>query len=235
MNRVLTSKDVELEFERIYKCAKSPQVRGKLEKVHSKLKMLNSAGIKPTITVLVKHLIQDGVKISGRAFYNQREDGNLYRKLYDAWAEHGAVPKKILGPVSKGDTLSSTASIIEPDDLTKISDQVLRYRVSIMLGELKGLRQQVNILRHAATATQVIPATDRSIEGVEAQQLLLGEYDIELLEDLLGNQLNFDFNEVGALTAKSSIKRGTTLSKPGLKEAVEKILKSYEMPLLGGD
>lgn len=229
---ILTVKDVELKFEGLTESAKTSQVRDKLGQVHAMLKALYSKGIKPSIAVLVKHLGQDGVKISDRAFYNKRKDGNLYRQLFDAWEELGAAPKEITIAASKGDV---PACIIESADLEKIDDQVLRYRVSILLGELKGLRQQVDILRHAASLTSVMPNADRIIDGMAAQQLMLDDYDLELLEDMLSNYHSLGFSDAGALTATSSIKRGTSLSKPGLKDVVEKVLKSYEMPLLGGD
>ena len=122
---------------------------------------------------------------------------------------------------------------VEDNDLAKIEDLTLRHKFALLLGEVKGLRNQVNTLREVRTNPVLTLSKPLAEIGYdESMDLTLDEYDIELLADLLktSNSSNIGFSDHGELIALKVIKRDEVLSSPGLKDVIEKILMLHTPP-----
>jgi hypothetical protein len=111
---------------------------------------------------------------------------------------------------------------------------VVRHRIALMIGELTSLRNQLNMLRQIKNLPPVSSVT--KVEqggGLSLQQSFLNEYEVEIIDSFLNkSSINrVDFDENGTLIASNMIKRGDTLSQPGLKEVLQKVVKS-QRPML---
>lgn len=218
--------------------SKSKAATEKLTRINAVCKRIVDNGASPSISNVVKHLNQEGVKISKRSVYNNREGGNPYRELIDAWAARATsqfTHKATMKPVPSEVEIDS--DILDHSDLAKITEPVLRYRITLLLGEVKGLRNQLNIARSIENLPMLQPNAETTLlENNAVNSILLNHYEIEILGVLLSGTHSLNFNQEGALVSTSSIKRGALLSNPGLEDALKKIIKSYTHPaaIIGG-
>jgi len=212
--------------------SKSKTSSDKLEKINTVCKGLIDNGASPSISNVVKHLNQEGVKISTRSIYNKREGGNPYRTLIDAWIECSTsmfTQKKIKTkqPIEN----EFDFGIIDENDLSKISDPALRYRIMILVGEVKGLKSQLNIAREIENLPILkSDSPTKMIDSDTSESIMLNPYEVDIISSLLSGTHSLEYSQDGALSAKTSIKRGEMLSSPGLKDALKKIIKSYTHP-----
>jgi hypothetical protein len=206
----------------------------KLSKLNDICKSIVNKGAVPTIQGVVKIMNEEGFVISARTIYNVRENGNAYRELLDGWIKYAAALKsKSSKPAAKKDYQPQN-DILQDSDLVKIGDLVVRHRIALMIGELTSLRNQLNMLRQIKNLPPVSSVT--KVEqggGLSLQQSFLNEYEVEIIDSFLNkSSINrVDFDENGTLIASNMIKRGDTLSQPGLKEVLQKVVKS-QRPML---
>jgi len=209
--------------DRLAESAKSQATRTKIMAISKVCEDLVEKSVTPTIALVVKYLAQDAIKMSEQTIYNKREGGNPYREAIDAWLDYHS-NKSIEKKVKTGH--HSNEQILHENELSKIEDPVLRYKVSILLGEMKGLRNQLNIAREVNNLP-TIEALSSSSQSTEKQSHLaigLDEYDQEVIENLIKGSSNTKFDSEGALMASFPIKKGEKISSPGLKEALEKLI-----------
>ena len=219
-------------FDNLVSLSKSKVSTAKLTRINSVCKGLVDKGVSPSIPNVVKLLNQEGVKISARSIYNKREDGNPYRLLIDAWIECSTshfIEKDI--KTTSVTEYDIDSDILDHTDLSKITDPVLRYRITLLFGEVKGLKSQLNIARELENLPMLQPISPtKQIDGVKSESLMLNPYEIDILSALISGTHNLEYSTEGALSAKTSIKRGEILSNPGLKDALKKIIKSCTHP-----
>ena len=149
--------------------------------------------------------------------------------LIDAWIEHSTIANAV--NISNKDLKGTIPeSFVEESDLAKIEDATLKHKMTLLYGEVKGLRNQNNTLREVRNNPKLSlskPLAELSYE--ESMEITLDEDDIEALRDFLkvSNSSDVGFNEDGELIAKNVIKRDEILSEKGLKETIEKIINLH--------
>lgn len=217
--------------------AKTAGTKQMLTNIHETSQKITSSGGTVSPSAIITILSSKGIIISPRTlYYNKKEnDGkitNLYRLLVDAWIEHSTTVNAV-NLSSKDLKATIPESFIEDSDLAKIEDLTLRHKMALLLGEVKGLRNQNNTLRELRsnpTLSLSKPLAELSYE--ESMELTLDEFDIEVLRDFLkvSNSSDVGFNKDGELIAKNVIKRDEILSNPGLKDTIEKIINLHTPP-----
>ena len=188
---------------------------------------LVNQGIVPSITLVVTHLKYKAINISKQTIYNKRSGENPYRQIYDAWIDYShTLPVKIN---SSPGISSGSKGIIDDSDLDSIKDPVLRHRVAILLGEVKGLRNQLNMARQVAQLPSIDLMKLPSPNSANPVIPTLTTYELEIISEFCNNKLDLDFDEHGTLKARSSIRKSTKLSSPGLKQALQKIVSQLHI------
>ena len=179
------------------------------------------------ITLVVKYMVENGYKMSQQSIYNKQEGGNPYRMLFDLWSEYDLLKSASFNPVVK--TKQNEESFFDDDDLKLIEDPALRYRISLMFGEIKGLRKQNDLLKKVKEMSVIQSVPEYMIESKGALDVVLNDYEIEILKVFVSSGSNVSFNEDGALIANLPIRKGQSLSNQGLKDALVKVLHSYRV------
>ena len=135
--------------------------------------------------------------------------------------------------------------VLSEAEMREIEDHQVRYKVQLLIGRVRNLETQLNHVRAIGNLPMLPTAGEMkssSLEGSELITLPKGDRDSKLdeeeqksLEDFLSERSmlrrKIAFDENGALTAThlASPKRSTTfISKPFLKSALSKVLRSHE-------
>lgn len=209
--------------------AKTEQTKQKLLSINKVCETIKSNHGIISIKSVVSMLNSNGVKISQRSIYNKRGGDNVYRKLIDAWvadSESSLQAKKSpIAPLVEADLLSEA-------ELLEIGDQVLRYRVLMLLQELKSLRSQIGMIRNIRelpeVSLQAMNNTDISNDPVldsKAKESKLQEDSISsIFKRPYSNLITFD--DEGTLTANRPLRKGEKLSYPGLEDALKRVVES---------
>lgn len=178
------------------------------------------------ITLVVKWMTENGHKISNQSIYNKQEGRNSYRILFDLWSEYDILKRSCSMPVVREQ--NSFGDFIDDKDLRLIEDPALRYRVSLMFGELKGLRKQNDLLKQVKNMSVIQSVPEHLIEQKSASEFILDDFEVEILREFVCSRSEVGFSEDGALIANLPIRKGKLLSNQGLKEALTKVLNSYQ-------
>ena len=179
------------------------------------------------ITLVVKYMTENGLKMSQQSIYNKQEGGNPYRILFDLWSEYDTLKRSSSKPVIKES--ESFDDFIDDDDLKLIEDPALRYRISLMYGELKGLKKQNDLMRQVKDMSLIQSVPEYLIESKSTSDFMLDDYEIEILKEFVSSSSDIGFSDDGALKANLPIRKGKSLSNQGLKEALIKVLNSYQV------
>lgn len=177
------------------------------------------------ITLVVKYMIENGHKMSQQSVYNKQEGSNPYRVIFDLWSEYDNIKRSNIKPTIREQT--SSDDFIGDDDLKLIDDPALRYRISLMFGELKGLKNQNNLLKQVKEMSVIQSVPEYLIESKLSSEIMLDNYEIEILKEFINSKSSISFDDDGALVANLPIGKGKVLSNQGLKNALTKVLKSY--------
>lgn len=177
------------------------------------------------IKLVVQYMNETGYKMSSQSIYNKQKGENPYRILFDLWFEYDTLKRSALKPTIK--VQSSFDHIIDDEDLRLIDDPVLRYQISLMYGQLKGLKKQNDLMKQVQEMNIVHSVPEHLIESRSASSYLLNDYEIEILKEFVSSGSDLVFNDEGALIANLPIRKGKLLSNQGLKEALSKVLRSY--------
>lgn len=230
MSYSISRQKVDGVYADLQKGAKTASVRTKLSKVHNACEKI-SANAVVSVASVIRYIAEDGVKLTKRTVYNDRAGGNPYKILIEAWITYS----EIIHSNKKGKPAKSTPetslSFIDEEDLVKIPDVSLRHKFSLMYGELKSLRNQVNILKDVGSlpilTQQQIPTNslDEDLLPHPKRPSNLNNYDRDVIKDFLKPTLtSLGFDEDGALISQSAIKRNEILSMEGFKDILERIL-----------
>ncbi len=230
MSNNVSRQKVDNVYAELQQNSKSASVRTKLSKVHNACEKI-SANAVVSVASVIRYISEDGVRLTKRTVYNDRAGGNPYKKLIEAWIAHSELThsNKKVKP-SKINTETSL-SLIDEEDLVKIPDLSLRHKFSLMYGELKSLRNQVNILKDVGSlpilSQKQISHTSSDNEFLPSSKgrINLTDYERDVIEDFLNSTLtSLDFDDDGALVSRSVIKRNETLSMEGLRDILVKVL-----------
>jgi hypothetical protein len=217
--------------------AKTPTTEQMLTNIHETSQKITSSGGIVSPTAIITILSTKGIIAVPRTlYYNKKEVNgkttNAYRLLIDAWIEHSTTANAV--NLSSKDLQSTIPeSFVEDSDLVKIEDLTLRHKMALLLGEVKGLRNQVNTLREIRTnPTLSLSKPLAELNYEESMELTLDETDIEVLRDFLkvSTSSHVGFSEQGELIALKAIKRDERLSHTGLKDILEVIINLHTPP-----
>lgn len=215
--------DVERKYEEISNRASSAQVKSKLKQIHETLRKLSSNGSNPSISVLVRLMNNKGLNISSRSFYNSRLNGNLYRELYDIWSTFWFTQSKdnINGSNLENNRVKSIN--LHFADLEKISDTNLRYQIIQMLVDFKKVNRELDILKNEIVNSPISNPSHQFFNN----SMPLTSRDIEAINNFVQRKSDIAFDKNGALITNNPLRLGTTISSPGLKDALLKVLKIF--------
>lgn len=230
-NNSISKKRVDSVFSALQEKAKTASVRTKLARIHNACQKISENTV-VSVANVVRYIAEEGVKLSKRTIYNDREGGNPYKELIEEWMKHSELVHSEKKSRVKNVDTETALSLVDEEDLAKIPDIALRHKFSLMYGELRSLRNQVTILKDV----KALPSISQSQIAYEANNddLLtyqgnnkeLSDYEREVIKDFLSAKLApLAFDEDGALVSKSVIKRDETLSGEGLKEILEKLIQ----------
>lgn len=211
--------DVERKYEEISNRAESEQVKSKLKQIHETLRKLSSSGSNPSISVLVRLMNDKGLSISSRSFYNARLNGNLYRQLYNIWSSYWFTQSKDNINGTNLENNRGKSITLDFADLEKISDSNIRYQIIQMLVEFKKVNRELDILKNEIVNSPSISVFNSPVP--------ITSRDIEAISNFLQRKSDIAFDKNGALVTNNSLGRGTTISSPGLKEALVKVLEIF--------
>ncbi len=217
--------------------AKTPTTEQMLTNIHETCQKITSSGGIVSPPAIIKILSSKGIITKSRTiYYNKKpvngKTTNVYRLLIDAWIEHSTAVNTVnLSNKDLQDTVPE--SFVEDSDLVKIGDLTLRHKMALLLGEVKGLRNQVNTLKEVRSNPKLSlskPLAELSYE--ESQEVTLDEDDIGVLRDFLkvSNSSYVGFGESGELIALKAIKRDEVLSDTGFKDILEIIINLHTPP-----
>lgn len=179
-----------------------------------------------SIASVVRQMINNGYKLSKTTVYNK---GNSYQEIFNLWSDFNRTQSpKIKKP--KTDTSGDISELLGID-VSTITNSVTRYQVSLMIGQLKGYKQQLDLVTQVKPLLE-FPSSQQSVlpsmikdENVALNDENISNYEVEILTEFLKNKL-FTFDEDGKLYAASSIRQNTSLSSEGFKEAIERVIKN---------
>ncbi len=228
----ISKQRVENVYSDLQEKASSASVRTKLSKIHNACEKIAAHAI-VSIASVIRYITEDGVKLSKRTVYNDRAGGNPYKILIEEWIKYSEIIQSERKSKVKKANVETSLSLIDEEDLARITDIALRHKFSLMYGELKSLRNQVNILKDVGS----LPSLTQSklIHESSSDDLLpykkinihLSDYEKEVIESFLNPKLaSLAFDEDGSLISESLIKRDEVLSMEGFRGILEKILGS---------
>ncbi|MCF7482582.1 hypothetical protein L3V31_12675 [Vibrio sp. J1-1] len=239
---IMSNNDVEKLYEKLFENTSREQVKTNLKSIHDICEKMVGVNASPSVPAVVKALASKGIIVSERSIYNRRAGKNPYPILIDAWVKVAQGKKLGIEAVVKASTASQTDNsitvnspnaLLTEDDLLKISDPVLRYKISILYGQMTSLTKQNAAIRELRGLPAVYPdhITQMSDNKIDAKSKLnvpsqqLNSLDVEILTNLLDGQSGrFYFDTEGTLYAGRPIRTHTALSDPGLKDVLEKLL-----------
>ena len=228
MNELKSKKnEIENALEKVKSETTSSAKAARLEAFSKICGELVKKSVQLKITLVVKYMTENGLKMSEQSIYNKQKGGNPYRTLFDLWSEYDTLKRSSSKPVVR--ELASSGDFIDDDDLKLIDDPALRYRISLMYGELKGLKKQNDLMKQVKDMSVIQSVPEHLIESKSASEFVLDDYEIEILKEFVSSSSDVSFSDDGALKANLPIRKGKLLSNQGLKEALIKVLNSYQV------
>ncbi|EGR1099029.1 hypothetical protein EFU27_00830 [Vibrio cholerae] len=237
---IFSKPDVQKLYDELYEDATKANVKATLSAINKACEKMVDVNATPSVPAIVKALASQGILVSERTIYNRREGKNPYPILIDCWIK--VAQSKQLGisalveatTQNNSDTVVSSYqpnSLITEEDLMKITDPVLRYKISVLYGQMTSLTKQNLALRGLRDLPAVYPdyhskpSTTNSNVNPSLPTAQLDSLDVEILRNFLnGQNKQLYFDDEGVLYAARPIKTHTPISDPGFKEVIEKIL-----------
>lgn len=236
-NNILTTKDVTELYSSLERNITRKSVKAILNHIHQVCSKMVEVNATPSVPSVVRALASKGIMVSEQTVYNKRQGKNPYPILIDGWIRVALGKRLNLDRVIKSSTEDKpydgnqkieTTGLITDEDLLKINDPVLRYKISVLFGQVASLKKQNSVLRELRELPVIHP--EQQIPSLE-EKPQLDKYDIEILNNFSNNRgsRGLEFDETGALLAITSIRRGAILSEPGLKQAIENALNQNSL------
>lgn len=222
-------KEMDATLQELLETASSSAKSNRLKAFNKICEGLVKKSIPLKITLVVRQMEENGYKMSQQSVYNKHEDGNPYRTLFDLWSEYDEIKHTTKKITVSAKTESD--NFIDEDELGLIQDPALRYRISLMFGELKGLKKQNDLLKQVKEMNIIQSVPEYMVSSKGSSEMLLDDYEVGILKEFVLSNSNISFDDDGALISKLPIKKGQTLSNQGLKDALIKVLRSYKINL----
>ncbi len=214
--------------------AKTPTTEQMLTNIHETSQKITSSGGIVSPSAIITILSSKGIITNPRTIYYNKnkvngQTTNAYRLLIDAWIKHSTIANAV--NISNKDLKGTIPeSFVEESDLAKIEDATLKHKMTLLYGEVKGLRNQNNTLREVRNNPKLSlskPLAELSYE--ESMEVTLDEDDIKVLRDFLkvSNSSHVGFGESGELIALKAIKRDEVLSDTCFKDILEIIINLH--------
>lgn len=224
----------EALYKKLLDEAKTQKQKTKITAIYNACKTIIKNKGSISIKSVVSILNSNGVIISNRSIYNDCGGKNPYRQLVQAWSglESPITLTKLNGLVQNIKPIDSTSTLTDSEILS-IPNDVLRYRIVMLLQELKHLRQEVGFAKQIKNLPEInIYAPENS----DSVQYNLSELYFETLNNLIKNSTTnvIDFDEDGCAYAKRTIRSGDKISSPGLFDAIKFIIGNYSKNKISG-
>tara|TARA_R110000765_G_C18965636_1_gene610006 strand:- start:9332 stop:10036 length:705 start_codon:yes stop_codon:yes gene_type:complete len=232
----MSSKDplssVKTLFTKLKSECKTESTNQMLTNINEVCATIHKNGGQVSIPAIVKILNSSGITITKRTIYNKDKGIHPYPLIINAWIKISNVTD-ISGKFKDKINPESAIQIITDEEFIKIDDHALRYKISLMSGQIKGLRNQLNTIRSIKeqpllNASDSLPLLDHQTTS----NLAFNVHEIDVLKDFVktSKSKKTNFDEDDSLVATKAIIRHEVLSQPGLKEIINKIIKSYTLP-----
>lgn len=216
-------KEIDHAFSKFMSEAKSVNKKARLNRFNAICERLVSQGVQLKISLVVQYMVENGLEMSNQSIYNKQGGVNPYRSIFDLWSEYDSLRRSSKGVSVK----SQSVDIIGEEDLKLILDPALRYRVSLMFSEVRGLKKQNDLLRQVKEMNHIQSVPEHMIDKKSPESIVLNRYEIDTIRELVEKNTYISFDEDGAMKAKSPIRKEQVLSSQGLLVALKKILESY--------
>ncbi|NSY35545.1 hypothetical protein DS891_18600 [Pseudoalteromonas sp. JC28] len=177
-----------------------------------------------SVANLVRQIKNNGFKLTKRTVYN-KNNSNLYLPIYEIWSNY-KLDNEIRTKPSNTKTTNSDLDGLFNIDINEIKNPVTRYQVSIALGQLKSFKNQLDLATKINNPNALIGPEQTQLEHKEQAKIhfhRFSDYELEIIKEFLNSQF-FEFDENGKMFSASSIKKGTSLTSEGFKQALEKVL-----------
>lgn len=224
-------KEISVLVESLVAEATSDGVKKKIRAIDQVCSELIKRGAEVTVSLVVKYMVQNGYKMSSQSLYNKRGGSNPYRKIYDSWSDYSVLCQSdsanVKGYTVGASNLSGTA-LLDESELKSIDDPVLRYKLGLVISELSSLRKQNDLLRQIKNMNVIQVFSSEHLIGNESREVILDQYELDILENFVDSNTKLSFDENGCLIARRAIPAGTRVSEDSLLDALRKVLKSYK-------
>lgn len=223
---------VESRLAELIASATTEQVRAKLGNLnHVCHKLVVEAAQRLTVPTVVERY--KGLfsvpehSLAESSIRNKRDGANPYAALYGAWV---AAADIVLAPARHSRRSAGTSEILSTDDIACIADPVLRHQVGLVFAQNRSLKSQLDILKRAegAQTVRLVGADGFAGDVPSADKIALSEPEIEALKNFLDPR---QLAARGLRIAKDGVIEfadGRGLTDPGFRQALEKIVRSYE-------
>lgn len=218
-------RQAEEQLDKLLRETTSHTKKTKIKAVYETCRKIIESGATPSISLLVKHLVQNGFSISTQTLYNKQSGNNPYRQIFDLWLEISQI--KSYSKNIKIKPSGYSEEILNDADLKSIADPVLRYRISLMFGELMALKKQNDMLRDIREMPPITALVDDTHNDKHVTEEP-DSYDLDIISRLVSNGVGLGWDDTGRLIAVSPIRSGTVLSAEGLREALTKVLNKLQ-------
>lgn len=227
-----TSKALEVvaaELERLLQEATSDVIRAKLQNLNDVCQRLVVSGkqrltVPDVVAAYAARIHSPSQSLAESSIRNKRGGDNPYHKLYATWQ---SASWSIQASKRQGKPKYNIEEIISQEDVSAISDDVVRHQVSLLLAQNRSYKSQLEILKQVRGS----PVVKLVREGIGADQTVtkvfsLTEAEIEAIKDFtakskLAVRLLRSTSDGGLETTD-----GRRLADPGFMDALRKVLEN---------
>jgi len=166
-------------------------------------------------------------RLAESSIRNKRGGLNPFQQLYRAWESAAEVIVR-----SRKPSRVTINEIIGQNELSGISDPVLRHQIALLVTQNRSYKSQLDTLKQVrgAPVLQLVGGSTNSEYRPLDNDLSLNESEVEAIRDFLTGSklraLRLSRTSDGGIATSD----GRRLADPSFMEALEKILQSYERP-----
>ncbi|THK40810.1 hypothetical protein E8Q33_12225 [Methylophaga sp. SB9B] len=204
----------------------SPLKRSKLKAFSDVCERLVKLKAQLKATTISREMTNNGFSIATQSIYNKTSVENPYRTLLELWQEYSELSNSKT-PVNISTQNAGGKEFVTDEDLSSIKDPALRYRISLMLAETRGLRKQNDMLKQIKDMNFIQSVPENLIGSKAAEKIILDKHDLDNLEGFINSSPFVYFDDDGRGISKKPIPKETAITDFGFREAIIKILNSY--------
>lgn len=223
---------VATTLEDLLKNATSLTIRAKLGNLDDVCRQLVLGGrqrltVPSVVAAYAARFHSPDLRIAESSIRNKRGGQNPFQQLYRAWESAAEVIIR-----SRRPSRVTINEIIGQNELSGISDLVLRHQVALLVAQNRSYKSQLDTLKQVrgAPIVQLVGGSINSEYRPLDNDLSLNESEVEAIRDFLTGSklraLRFSRTSDGGIATSD----GRRLADPSFMEALEKILQSYRRP-----